>query len=232
MGMEALIRWIKPDGRLVPPVQFIPIAEKSMNITQISNYVLNEACRQNKLWQEKGLPPLTVSVNLTSVDFYQTDVIAIIKEVLERTGLEPQYLDIELTESLALKDIDNAVFQMDEIRNLGVKLSMDDFGTGYSSLSYIQVLPISLLKLDRSFIMYLEQDEMSREIVSAVIRIAKCKRIETIAEGVENAEQAAILRASGCDYVQGYLFGKPMPADKFEEFIINHNAALAEAVAG
>jgi EAL domain-containing protein (putative c-di-GMP-specific phosphodiesterase class I) len=232
MGMEALIRWIKPDGRLVPPVQFIPIAEKSMNITQISNYVLNEACRQNKLWQDKGLPPLTVSVNLTSVDFYQTDVIANIREVLKRTGLEPQYLDIELTESLALKDIDNAVFQMDEIRNLGVKLSMDDFGTGYSSLSYIQVLPITLLKLDRSFIMYLEQDEMSREIVSAVIRIAKCKRIETIAEGVENAEQAAILRASGCDYVQGYLFGKPMPADKFEEFIINHNAALAEAVAG
>jgi diguanylate cyclase (GGDEF)-like protein/PAS domain S-box-containing protein len=232
MGMEALIRWIKPDGRLVPPVQFIPIAEKSMNITQISNFVLNEACRQNKVWQDKGLPPLTVSVNLTSVDFYQTDVIANIKTVLERTGLEPQYLDIELTESLALKDIDNAVFQMDEIRNLGVKLSMDDFGTGYSSLSYIQVLPISLLKLDRSFIMYLEQDEMSREIVSAVIRIAKCKRIETIAEGVENAEQAAILRASGCDYVQGYLFGKPMPAEKFEEFIINHNAALAEAIAG
>ncbi|MDR0903439.1 MAG: EAL domain-containing protein [Ruminococcus sp.] len=230
MGMEALIRWIKPDGRLVPPVQFIPIAEKSMNITQISNFVLREACRQNKEWQDKGLPPLTVSVNLTSVDFYQTDVISNIKTVLEETGLDPEYLDIELTESLALKDIDNAVSQMEEIRNIGVKLSMDDFGTGYSSLSYIQVLPISLLKLDRSFIMYLEQDEMSKEIVSAVIRIAKCKQIETIAEGVENAEQAAILRNSGCDYVQGYLFGKPMPADKFEEFIKDHNAALAEEI--
>jgi diguanylate cyclase (GGDEF)-like protein/PAS domain S-box-containing protein len=228
MGMEALIRWIKPDGRIVPPVQFIPIAEKSMSITQISNFVLNEACRQNKEWQDKGLPSLTVSVNLTSVDFYQTDVISNIRTVLETTGLDPEYLDIELTESLALKDIDNAVSQMEEIRNLGVKLSMDDFGTGYSSLSYIQVLPISLLKLDRSFIMYLEQDEMSKEIVSAVIRIAKCKRIETIAEGVENAEQAAILRQSGCDYVQGYLFGKPMPAEKFEEFITEHNKKLAE----
>jgi diguanylate cyclase (GGDEF)-like protein len=228
MGMEALIRWIKPDGRIVPPVQFIPIAEKSMTITQISSFVLNEACRQNKEWQEKGLTNLTVSVNLTSVDFYQTDVISNIKTVLETTGLAPEYLDIELTESLALKDIDNAVFQMDEIRKLGVKLSMDDFGTGYSSLSYIQVLPISLLKLDRSFIMYLEQDEMSKEIVSAVIRIAKCKCIQTIAEGVENAEQAAILRQSGCDYVQGYLFGKPMPADKFEEFIIEHNKKRAE----
>jgi diguanylate cyclase (GGDEF)-like protein len=228
MGMEALIRWIKPDGRIVPPVQFIPIAEKSMSITQISNFVLNEACRQNKQWQDKGLPPLTVSVNLTSVDFYQTDVISNIKTVLETTGLAPEYLDIELTESLALKDIDNAVSQMEEIRNLGVKLSMDDFGTGYSSLSYIQVLPISLLKLDRSFIMYLEQDEMSKEIVSAVIRIAKCKRIETIAEGVENAEQVAILRQSGCDYVQGYYFGKPMPAEKFEEFVIEHNKAIAE----
>ncbi|MDR0987001.1 MAG: EAL domain-containing protein [Ruminococcus sp.] len=230
MGMEALIRWIKPDGRLVPPVQFIPIAEKSMNITQISNFVLREACRQNKEWQDKGLPPLTVSVNLTSVDFYQTDVISNIKAVLEETGLAPEYLDIELTESLALKDIDNAVSQMDEINKLGVKLSMDDFGTGYSSLSYIQVLPISLLKLDRSFIMYLEQDEMSKEIVSAVIRIAKCKKIETIAEGVENAAQASILRDSGCDYVQGYLFGKPMPADKFEEFIKAHDPAAAEEI--
>lgn len=219
MGMEALIRWQKPDGRLVPPGDFIPIAEHSMLITKISHFVLYEACRQNKKWQDMGLKPVTVSINLTAVDFYQTDVTELIKNALDETGLDPQWLDVELTESLALKNIDHAIEQMNEIKNLGVKLSMDDFGTGYSSLSYIQVLPISLLKLDRSFIMYLEDDAISREIVSAVIRIAKSKQIETIAEGIETTGQAHILKDSGCDWAQGYFFGKPMTARVFEKFL-------------
>ncbi len=219
MGMEALIRWIKPDGTIVPPNQFIPVAENSMLITKISSFVLYEACRQNKEWQDKGFPPITVSINLTAVDFYQTDVKESIQNALNETGLDAKWLDVELTESLALKDIDHAIQQMKEIKELGVKLSMDDFGTGYSSLSYIQVLPITLLKLDRSFIMYLEEDEISREIVSAVIRIAKSKKIETIAEGIETIGQAEILKKSGCDHAQGYFFGKPMPADRFEEFM-------------
>lgn len=218
-GMEALIRWIKPDGTVVPPSQFIPVAENSLLITKISEFVLYEACRQNKEWQDKGYPPIAVSVNLTAVDFYQTDVKENIRRALDETGLAPEWLDVELTESLALKDIDHAIQQMKEIRELGVQLSMDDFGTGYSSLSYIQVLPITLLKLDRSFIMYLEEDEISREIVSAVIRIAKSKKIETIAEGIETVGQAEILKQSGCDLAQGYFFGKPMPADKFEKFM-------------
>lgn len=219
IGMEALIRWVKPDGTVVPPSKFIPVAENSLLITKISDFVLYEACRQNKKWQDMGFPPVTVSINLTAVDFYQTDVKESIIKALEVTGLEPKWLDVELTESLALKDVDNAIKQMQDIRDLGVKLSMDDFGTGYSSLSYIQVLPITLLKLDRSFIMYLEEDEISREIVSAVIRIAKSKKIETIAEGIETIGQAEILKESGCDQAQGYFFGKPMPADKFEEFM-------------
>ena len=219
MGMEALIRWIKPDGTIVPPNQFIPVAENSLLITKISSFVLKEACRQNKEWQDKGYPPITVSINLTAVDFYQTDVKDSIQHALNETGLDARWLDVELTESLALKDIDHAIQQMKDIKDLGVKLSMDDFGTGYSSLSYIQVLPITLLKLDRSFIMYLEEDEISREIVSAVIRIAKSKKIETIAEGIETVGQAEILKKSGCDHAQGYFFGKPMPADKFEEFM-------------
>lgn len=218
-GMEALIRWIKPDGTIVPPGSFIPVAESSMLITKISRFVLHEACRQNKEWQDKGYPPITVSINLTAVDFYQTNVTEAIKKALDETGMEPQWLDVELTESLALKDIDHAVAQMNEIKSLGIKLSMDDFGTGYSSLSYIQILPITLLKLDRSFVMYLEDDEISREIVSAVIRIAKSKKIETIAEGIETPGQVDILKQSGCDLAQGYFFGKPMPADKFEEFM-------------
>ena len=219
IGMEALIRWIKPDGTIIPPNQFIPVAESSLLITDISKFVLHEACRQNKEWQDKGYPPVTVSINLTAVDFYQTDVKEVIQGALTESGLDPQWLDVELTESLALKDIEHAIKQMEEIKELGVKLSMDDFGTGYSSLSYIQVLPITLLKLDRSFIMYLEEDEISREIVSAVIRIAKSKKIETIAEGIETVGQADILRESGCDHAQGYFFGRPMPVDKFEEFM-------------
>ncbi|MDE5577500.1 MAG: GGDEF and EAL domain-containing protein [Oscillospiraceae bacterium] len=219
IGMEALIRWVKPDGTVVPPADFISVAESSLLITKISEFVLHEACRQNKAWQDMGLPPVTVSINLTAVDFYQTDVKESIMKALDATGLDPQWLDVELTESLALKDIDHAIQQMQEIRDLGVKLSMDDFGTGYSSLSYIQVLPITLLKLDRSFIMYLEEDEISREIVSAVIRIAKTKKIETIAEGIETIGQADILKEAGCDHAQGYFYGKPMPKDKFEEFM-------------
>ncbi|MCH5349923.1 MAG: EAL domain-containing protein [Oscillospiraceae bacterium] len=235
MGMEALIRWVKPDGTIVPPSKFIPVAESSMLITKISDFVLHEACRQNKEWQDKGFPPITVSINLTAVDFYQTDVKEAIRSVLEETGMDARWLDVELTESLALKDIESAVQQMKEIRDLGVKLSMDDFGTGYSSLSYIQMLPITLLKLDRSFVMYLEDDEISREIVSAVIRIAKSKKIETIAEGIETIGQAEILKKSGCDQAQGYFFGKPMPADKFEEFMAmkaHERAALISAASG
>lgn len=232
IGMEALIRWIKPDGTVVPPGKFIPVAENSMLITKISEFVLAEACRQNKEWQDKGYPPITVSINLTAVDFYQTNVTESIKNALKASGLEAQWLDVELTESLALKDIDHAISQMEEIKALGVKLSMDDFGTGYSSLSYIQVLPITLLKLDRSFVMYLEEDEISREIVSAVIRIAKSKKIETIAEGIETPGQAQILKQSGCDQAQGYFFGKPMPADKFEEFMaMKMNQSVSESKA-
>ncbi len=219
MGMEALIRWIKPDGTIIPPSDFIPVAESSLLITNISRFVLHEACRQNKEWQDMGLDPVTVSINLSAIDFYQTNVTESIHEALSATGLDPQWLDVELTESLALRDIDHAVSQMKEIKELGVKLSMDDFGTGYSSLSYIQILPITILKLDRSFIMYLEEDEISREIVSAVIRIAKSKKIETIAEGIETVGQAEILKRSGCDHAQGYFFGKPMPAKDFENFL-------------
>ena len=222
IGMEALIRWPRADGSMVMPGDFIPVAERSMLITRISEFVLNEACRQNREWQDKGFPPVTVSVNLTAIDFYKTDVMGMIQDAIDRSGLAPEYLDVELTESLALKDITHAIMQMQEMREYGIKISMDDFGTGYSSLSYIQQLPITLLKLDRSFIMYLDEDKISQEIVSAIIRIAKSKKIETIAEGVETNGQAEILRQSGCDYVQGYLFGRPMSAEDFEKFMRNH----------
>ena len=223
IGGEALIRWIKPDGTIVPPCDFIPVAENSNLITKISEFVVNQACEQNKKWQNKGLKPISISVNLTSTDFYQTDVCKTINDAIEKSGLAPEWLEIELTESLALKDVDQAIRQMNDLLKIGVKISMDDFGTGFSSLSYIQVLPITLLKLDRSFIMNLESDEVSRQIVSSVINICKSKKIEIIAEGIETSQQAEILRQSGCDHAQGYFFGKPMKSEDFEKYLEKAN---------
>ncbi|MCR4861335.1 MAG: GGDEF and EAL domain-containing protein [Ruminococcus sp.] len=219
MGVEALIRWIKPDGTVVKPDQFVPIAESSHLIGKISEFVLNEGCRQNMMWQKMGYPNIVMSINFASSDFYQKDLRDKVFEALVKSGLEPKWLEVELTETLALSDINYAVDQMNKLRDLGVKLAMDDFGTGYSSLSYLQILPITLLKLDRSFITDIESDNIAYEIVSAVIRIAKSKKIETIAEGIENKNQEDILRKAGCDYGQGYLYGKPMPANKLQEFL-------------
>lgn len=218
MGVEALVRWIKPDGTIIRPDAFVPLAESSHLIGRISEFVLNEACRQNMMWQRMGYPNIIMSINFSSSDFYQKDLRDKVFEALVKSGLEAQWLEVELTERLALSDVDYAVAQMNKLRELGVKLAMDDFGTGYSSLSYIQVLPITLLKLDRSFIIDIEHDNIAYEIVSAVIRIAKSKGIETIAEGIENSRQAEILRKTGCDFAQGYLYGKPMPAQELEKY--------------
>lgn len=223
MGVEALIRWIKPDGTVITPDSFVPIAERSRLIGKISEFVLNEGCRQNALWQKLGYPKLVMSINFTSNDFYQTDLKERVLDALVRNGLDPKWLEVELTETLALSDIDFAVAQMNKLRELGVKLAMDDFGTGYSSLSYLQILPITLLKLDRSFITDIQHDNIAYEIVSAVISIAKSKKIKTIAEGVENQKQEEILRKAGCDYGQGFLYGKPMPAEELERIFLRNN---------
>jgi len=219
IGVEALIRWVKPDGEVIPPSKFVPVAENSHLITKIGEYVMQEACKQNKIWQDMGLPNIVMSINLTSEDFYQKNVKQYISEILSQTKLSPEWLEIEITESLAMKDIDFAVQQMQELRDMGLKLAMDDFGTGYSSLSYIQKMPISLLKLDRSFIILLEDDLVAQEIVSAVIKIAKSKKIETIAEGTETIGQIEILEKLGCDYAQGFLFGKPMRASELTGYL-------------
>ena len=218
MGVEALIRWIKPDGTMISPNIFVPVAEKSHLIGKISEFVLKEGCRQNVMWQKLGYPEIVMSINFTSDDFYQKNLKEHIFEALVTSGLDAKWLEVELTERLALCDVDYAVSQMNQIRELGVKLAMDDFGTGYSSLSYIQILPITLLKLDRSFIVDIETDPIAFEIVHAVIRIAKSKKIETIAEGIENPSQAKILRELGCNFVQCYLYGKTMPPEQLEEF--------------
>jgi len=217
MGAEALIRWIKPDGTMISPNVFIPIAEKTGMISKISNFVLCEAVEQTAKWQKMGLTPIVMSINFASGDFYQADVCDVVMGQLNKFGLEPKWLELELTERLALGDINYTVQQMNSLREKGILLAMDDFGTGYSSLSYIQLLPLTLLKLDRSFIIEIETDKVAQEIVSAVIKIARSMEIETIAEGVEYEGQSKILEEMGCDYIQGYLYGKPMNAHDFQK---------------
>lgn len=217
IGAEALIRWIEPDGSMISPNVFIPIAEKTGMISDISHFVLVEACQQNAIWQQMGLSPIVMSINFASGDFYQANVCEVIQEQLYKTGMQAKWLELELTERLALGDINYTVQQMNALREMGILLAMDDFGTGYSSLSYIQLLPLTLLKLDRSFIIEIETDLVAQEIVSAVIKIANSMKIETIAEGVEYEGQAEILKQMGCDYIQGYLYGKPMTALDFQK---------------
>ncbi|MBQ3939727.1 MAG: bifunctional diguanylate cyclase/phosphodiesterase [Oscillospiraceae bacterium] len=219
IGLEALVRWKKADGTMVPPEVFIPVAERTPLIMQITRFVIREACRQAKQWQQMGLPEIVMSVNMSGMDFYQDNVCNVVAGALKKNTLPPRFLEIELTESLALKDIDLTASRMKQLRILGVQIAMDDFGTGYSSLSYLRMLPFTMLKLDRSFVMHMADDLVVQEIVSAVVRIAKAKGIRTIAEGVETPQQAQQLRLLGCDYVQGYLYGKPMSAEDTEQFI-------------
>ena len=219
VGMEALARWHHPSGKLISPTVFIPIAERSQLITQITRFVMDEACRQMKLWQTMGLPDTVMSINFSSTDFYQENICTQILKALEKHSLDPHCLEIELTESLALMDIDVTIARMQELREAGIQLAMDDFGTGYSSLSYIQRLPFTMLKLDRSFVAGMDDDPVVQEIIHSVARIAKAKQIKTVAEGVETPEQARMLRDAGCDYVQGYLYGHPMTAKETEQYI-------------
>ncbi|MBR4201645.1 MAG: GGDEF domain-containing protein [Oscillospiraceae bacterium] len=222
IGMEALIRWKHPSGKLISPGVFIPIAERSQLIIQITRFVMDEAVRQAKLWQTMGLPEIVMSINFSSTDFYQNNICNQIQKTLRRHGLDPRFLEIELTESMALMDIDTTASRMQELREAGIQLAMDDFGTGYSSLSYLHELPFTMVKLDRSFVVNMHDDPVVQEIVHSVARIAAAKQIKTIAEGVETPEQAKILREAGCDYVQGFLYGHPMSAQEAEQFIRNN----------
>ena len=202
---------------IVSPGEFIPIAEDIGVISEIGTWMLRNVCIQNKKWQDAGIKPIKISVNVSAIEFYQTDIVANVKSILESTGLEPEYLEIELTESMALVDIEATITKMTALRELGVGISMDDFGTGYSSLSYIQNLPIDELKLDKSFIDKISEDETTKNITTAMVYLAKTIGLTVVAEGVEKWEQFDLLKEMQCDLIQGYLFSKPVTADVFEE---------------
>ena len=216
-GIEALVRWRHPERGLTDPSEFIEFAETHGLIDEIGQYVLREACRQNKAWQAAGHAALPISVNVSAAQFRRGDLVAGVKRVLEETGLEGRYLELELTESL-LMDREVVGDALAGLRALGVKITIDDFGTGYSSLGYLKRYPIDKLKIDRSFIDDLGTDADDRAIAIAIINLAKTLKLTALAEGVERQEQLDFLRAHGCDEFQGYLAGNPVPAEEFAAF--------------
>jgi len=213
IGAEALIRWQLPEYGLVAPGRFIPLAEETGLIVPIGKWVLKAACAQNKAWQDAGREPIVVSVNVSARQFRQDNLVRAVAEVLEETGLEARYLEIELTESMVMHDAAQLVAMLGELKRLGVQISVDDFGTGYSSLSYLKRFPVDRLKVDRSFVENLATDADDATIVRAIITLGHNLGLKVVAEGVELPEQVAFLRLNQCDEAQGFIFCRPIESD-------------------
>ncbi len=219
VGMEALVRWNHPELGMVPPAQFIGLAEETGLIVPIGAWVLHTACTQNKAWQDAGLGHLRVAVNLSGRQFAKQDLVQSIAESLQQTGLEPRYLEIELTESLVMADVERAIGTLRELKALGVQLSIDDFGTGYSSLAYLKRFPLDVLKIDQTFVRDISTAPDDAAIVASIISLAHSLKLHVVAEGVETHEQLTYLREHGCDQMQGYYFNQAVAAADFERML-------------
>ena len=216
-GIEALLRWRHPELGLVLPDKFIPVAEDTGLIVPIGEWVLKTACAQARQWQDLGLPPLPVAVNVSALQLHQGCFLQVVRRVLSETGLAPQYLELELTESVLLSNAENSRSTLQDLANLGLRLSIDDLGTGYSSLSYLKDLPVCKLKIDRSFIDAMTVNSRDAAIVSALISMGHSLNLQVLAEGVEYEEQLAFLRDRNCEEAQGYYFSEPLTAYEFAD---------------
>jgi diguanylate cyclase (GGDEF)-like protein/PAS domain S-box-containing protein len=219
IGAEALLRWQHPELGMVSPAEFIPVAESSGLILPIGEWVLKSAVRQAKAWMDEGFGPLIMAVNLSSVQFRHPDLPELVTRILEEEGYPPEYLELELTESVAMHNPQGVIAMMNNLHERGVRMSIDDFGTGYSSLSYLKKFKVYKLKIDQTFVRDTSTDPEDKAIVSAIINLAKSLGLRTIAEGVETEGQFAFLREQGCDEMQGYLFSKAVPAKQFEDLL-------------
>lgn len=217
IGAEALVRWNHPTRGLVPPGDFIPLAEKTGLIFQIGEWVLNEACRQMSAWRDAGHTDWAISVNLSALQFNHPKLIDMVREVLAQHSLEPRYLTLEITESTAMRDADTSLVILEQLHHMGVRISIDDFGTGYSSLLYLKRLPASELKIDRGFVRDLTHDTEDAAIIAAIVALGRALDLKIVAEGVETREQQEYLTRLGCTSLQGFLLGRPMPAAQFLE---------------
>ncbi|MGG6242247.1 EAL domain-containing response regulator [Nodosilinea sp. AN01ver1] len=219
MGAEALLRWHHPELGMVDPNVFIPIAEKTGHIVEIGNWVLKTVCSQTQIWQDLHPIPFKVSVNLSAFQLRQEGLVQTISQILNQTQLDPNCLELELTETSLMEDVESAIAILEELKAVGIKISLDDFGTGYSSLNYLKRLPLDILKIDRSFIKDIFHAPQNATIVTTIIAMARGLKLRVIAEGVETQEQFNFLREQGCQAIQGYLFSPAVPAEQFEAFL-------------
>jgi diguanylate cyclase (GGDEF)-like protein len=215
VGVEALIRWRHPIRGLLSPGQFISIAEESGLIIDIGHWVLSEACRQHQRWMEAGMPPLRMAVNMSSLQFRQADFSTRVKTILASTGIDPSFLELELTEGIVMHDAAAVLNTLNELKSLGLKLAVDDFGTGFSSLSYLRRFPIDRLKIDQSFVRGIGSLPVNESIVRAIAVLAQSLSLETVAEGTETETELAFVKACNCTEAQGYRYSRPLPADEF-----------------
>jgi EAL domain-containing protein (putative c-di-GMP-specific phosphodiesterase class I) len=204
---------------LVPPVEFIPIAEECGLIIEIGRWVLQEACRQAKAWQREGLPAISVAVNLSALQFRRGNLLEQVGDALRDSGLEPQCLELELTESVILQDMEEVQKVLREVAAMGIAVSIDDFGTGYSSFAYLRKLHIDKLKIDQSFVRGVHGSEEDAAIVHAIIALARALKMNVVAEGVETVEEYNFMKQAGCDQVQGYYCSKPLDVEKFKQML-------------
>jgi diguanylate cyclase (GGDEF)-like protein len=221
VGAEALVRWMHPDWGLVRPVRFIPLAEETGLIVRIGEFVLREACRQARAWLDEGLRPGVISVNLSARQFRQEGLVRLVSRVLEETGLDPKYLEMELTESMVMHNVDASIATLQGLKSLGISLSVDDFGTGYSSLAYLRNLPIDKLKIDRSFVRDIGAgaDGEDGVLAQAIISLGHNLKLHVVAEGVETDAQVRFLKRHRCDEVQGFFYGEPVEPAAFAKLL-------------
>jgi len=235
-GFEALVRWRHPERGMIDPIEFINIAEQTGLIVAIGEFVLEAACRQLVDWdgEDIGADALTVSVNVSGRQLAAPDLVSTVERVLEASGLAPERLTLELTESMLLDDVDTSTEQLEALKQLGVRLAIDDFGTGYSSLSYLRCLPVDYLKIDRSFVESLDGDAAAADLVRAIIDLGDRLQLITIAEGIETPEQAGFLTGAGCRLAQGFYFSRPLSVPQVRDYLHTtgaprrvHNAPVA-----
>lgn len=220
-GVEALLRWRHPQRGIIPPDRFIPLADESGLIVEIGAWVMREACLQGRKWHEQGMQDLSMSVNVSAVQFAQPRLLETVRTTLEDTGFPAEKLVLEITESVLMKDAETTIGMLKALKNMGVRISMDDFGTGYSSLSYLKRFPIDIVKIDKSFVRDINDDEDDAAIIRVIISLARSLRLTTVAEGVETPEQLGFLRREQCDRFQGYFFSRPVEADLLSKRIMD-----------